>query len=95
MYDFKNNRLIIFGGSNSGGYLSDVWVLTNANGLGGTPAWTQLGPFSLFAEARYGHTGVYDPKKNEMTIFGGLTYDGAGQEIDTTDVWVLSDANGK
>jgi hypothetical protein len=94
VYDPKNNRLVIFGGNNSGGELSDVWVLTNANGLGGTPTWTQLGPFSLFAEARSGHTAVYNTKTNRMTIFGGFTSLGT-LDVDTNDVWVLSHANGK
>jgi hypothetical protein len=93
VYDTKNNRLIVFGGNNSGGDLNDVWVLENANGLGGTPTWTQLGPFLLFAEARSSHTGVYNPKTNKMTIFGGFTSSGGG--LDTNDVWVLSHANGK
>src|SRR4029077_3039463 len=46
VYDAANNRMIVFGGEIlSGGvftYLNDVWVLSDANGIGGTPAWTQL-----------------------------------------------------
>jgi hypothetical protein len=93
VYDPKSNRLIIASGEANRSPLSDAWVLTNANGLGGTPAWTQLGPFPLFPEARELHTAVYDPKKNKMTIFGGevsLTVDET-----TNDVWVLDHANGK
>jgi len=44
-YDAVNNRLILYGSSNPGvssGLASEVWVLTNANGLGGTPVWIQL-----------------------------------------------------
>lgn len=92
VYDPKYNRLTIFGGSSSGGILQDAWVLTNANGLGGTPVWTQLGPFSLYAEARYGHTGVYNPKTKKMTIYGGTA---SLNGIIANDVWVLSHANGK
>lgn len=98
-YDPKNNRLIIFGGSSSCCMLNDVWILTNANGIGGTPAWTQLGPFSLFAEGRFSPTGVYNPKTNKMTIFGGMTaYDTNSNPVivvSVNDVWVLSHANGK
>jgi hypothetical protein len=37
-YDQANNRLIVYGGYASGGAtLTDLWVLKNANGLGGTP----------------------------------------------------------
>jgi len=92
-YDSRTNTLTIFGGAdNSGDLFGDVWVLSNANGSGGTPVWTQLGSFSLFAESRYYHTGVYSSKKNNMTIFGGLTV--LGGRTTTNDVWVLSHANG-
>lgn len=43
-YDPANNRMIAYGGDNGSATFSDVWVLTNANGLGGTPAWTRLSP---------------------------------------------------
>ncbi len=44
VYDATNNRLIIFGGCSGSCVpaLNDVWVLSNANGLGGTPVWTEL-----------------------------------------------------
>ena len=35
------NWMMIFGGC---GGCTDPWVLANANGLGGTPTWTQLSP---------------------------------------------------
>ena len=47
VYDPGSNRMIVFGGNNcftAGSYYNDVWVLTNANGLGGAPVWTQLTP---------------------------------------------------
>jgi N-acetylneuraminic acid mutarotase len=46
VYDITNNRMTIFGGENSDVQilLNDTWVLSNANGLGGTPFWTQLTP---------------------------------------------------
>lgn len=90
VYDAANNLMIIFGGGNSGGLLSDVWVLSNANGIGGTPSWTQLGPFPVSPGTREAHTAVYDPATNKMTIFGGFV-------SPTTvggDVWVLDHANG-
>ena len=50
VYDQINNRMIIFGGGVSGcgvfcTLFNDVWVLSNASGVGGTPTWTQL-PFT-------------------------------------------------
>lgn len=93
IYDAKYNSLTIFGGQGTSGLLSDVWVLSDANGLGGTPAWAELGPFSLFAESRNFHTGVYNSKTHNMTIFGGFTT--VGGSPTTNDVWVLSRANGR
>jgi hypothetical protein len=93
VYDSIHNRLIIVGGGGNISLLNDVWVLTNANGLGGTPVWRQLGPFSLFAEARAWHSSVYNPTTNKITIFGGATV--AGALAATNDAWVLSHANGK
>jgi len=93
VYDPLSNRMIVFGGNNcseSGGtYYNDVWVLSNANGLGGTPAWTQLSPAGG-PSVRQGAATVYDPNSNRMTVFGGF----AGQEVAYSDVWVLSSANG-
>ncbi len=45
VYDSANNRMMVFAGDDgscSGG--NDVWVLSNADGTGGTPVWTQLNP---------------------------------------------------
>ena len=88
VYDATNNRMTIFGGGNATN-LADAWVLSTANGIGGTPSWTQLGPFAIFPEGRVFHTAVYDPSTNDMTIFGGYTALGA-----TNNVWVLHHANG-
>jgi hypothetical protein len=92
IYDAKGNRLTIFGGADATGLLGDVWVLSHANGQGGRPKWTKLGPFSLFAESRYYHTAVYNERTNRMTVFGGSTTSDAGTS--TNDVWVLNHANG-
>lgn len=93
VYDPNNNRMIIFAGQNgsgSGGFYSDVWVLTNANGLGGTPTWIQLSPSGTPAAGRYGASGVYDSVNNILTVFGGGVITGGG----TNGVWTLSNANG-
>ncbi len=90
VYDANNNRMTIFGGYNAGTFLNDVWVLSNANGLSGTPTWTQLFPTGSIPTTRYGHTAVYDATNNRMTIFGGYI---AGTFLN--DTWVLSNANGQ
>jgi len=94
VYDSVNNRLIVFGGC--GGYcvpvLSDVWVLTNANGLGGTPVWTQL-EVSGGPAARTNAAASYDAVDNRLFVFGGQ--DGSANPCSTfADLWVLSNANG-
>ncbi len=90
VYDATANTMTIFDGANNSGLLSDVWVLSNANGQGGTPAWTQLSPAGTPPAARVGHTAVYDPSTGNMTIFGGNN--ATGQVFN--DTWVLSNANG-
>jgi hypothetical protein len=86
-YDAANNQLILFGGYGSGGYSNDVWVLSNANGLGGTATWTQLNPTGTLPSPRNLFASAYDPALNILIVFGG--FDGWGN-----DTWVLSNANG-
>ncbi len=82
--------MIVFGGFDPfGNRLSDTWVLTNANGMGGTPQWSQLVVNGSSPSARYGHSAVYDPKTNEMIIFGGDDATGF-----LNDSWILFNANG-
>ena len=91
VYDAASNTLTVFGGSDCGaGFFNDVWVLSNANGEGGTPAWTQLHPNGSRPLARESSTAIYDSTNHIMTIYGG---DAGGQPFG--DVWVLSDANGQ
>src|SRR5713226_4124806 len=94
VYDTANNRMIIFGGEAFSGRFSisgfnDVWVLANANGLGGTPVWTRLKPSGLAPGTRFGHTAVYDAINNRMMVFGGENLDAVFYVT-----WVLSHANG-
>jgi hypothetical protein len=44
VYDPGNARLIVFGGQlgSASPCANDSWVLTNANGVSGTPTWTNL-----------------------------------------------------
>ena len=97
VYDQVSNRIIIFGGGQGGcvNYctrFNDVWVISDANGVGGTPSWTQLepsapnGPPSIRASSG----AIYDPASNRMTIFGG----GNNGDEEMNDVWVLTHANG-
>lgn len=91
VYDAAANQLIVYGGctGNCSPVLDSVYVLSNANGIGGTPAWSQSLPTSSIA--RTGQTAVYDPTRNVMITFGGDTgFFGTSQN----DTNVLSPANG-
>jgi len=87
--DQLRNRLIVFGGRAAGSLVSQVWVLSNANGVVGTPAWVQLATAGGPPAPRLGHTVVYDPASNRMIVFAGTT-----ESARLNDVWVLTNANG-
>jgi hypothetical protein len=90
-YDTSSNSLVIFGGSNcASGYLSDVWVLSNANGEVGTPTWTQLTTAGVAPTPRENASAILDSTNNVLTLFGGDA-GAAGM----ADVWSLSNANGQ
>ncbi|HEV3253426.1 MAG TPA: kelch repeat-containing protein [Candidatus Acidoferrales bacterium] len=90
--DPVNNRMIVFGGAE--GFAApcdnDVWVLSNANGVGGTPTWTQLSPAGTPPTVRFFHGAAYDRTNNIMVVFGGAGCFGGF----FNDVWTLSNANG-
>jgi hypothetical protein len=94
VYDPGINRMIVFGGGTFTGNLtaeifSDVWVLSNANGIGGTPAWTKLSVAAPRPAGRNQTTAVFDAVNNRMIVFGGLGWEGVFYSV-----WVLSGANG-
>jgi hypothetical protein len=90
-YDAGTNRLIIVGGGGDLSAFNDVWVLANANGLGGTPTWTQLSPAGGPPPARLAHTVTYDAAANSLTVIGGVDH---SETSFFSDVWRLTNANG-
>jgi hypothetical protein len=99
VYDPNTNSMIVWAGQNGGGApcapdaYSDVWVLSNANGIGGTPQWTRLLPTGGPPAGRYFSTAVYDSPNNILIVFGGVGV--VGTECQRTNaVWALSHANG-
>jgi hypothetical protein len=90
-YDARSNRMIVFGGENCcvTALYDDTWVLTHANGLGGTSQWIKLSPSGTLPSIRYSSVAAYDPPTNRMTIFGGATTSSSVNEV-----WVLTRANG-
>jgi|HubBroStandDraft_1064217.scaffolds.fasta_scaffold31246_2 hypothetical protein len=93
VYNASMNKMIVFGGA--GGYASpcynDLWVLSNANGDGGTPTWNNLSPNGTPPAARFEHTAVYNATTDTMVVFGGSSC-----EADTVynDTWWLINASG-
>ena len=87
-YDPSSNRLVVLGGNGESGLLSDIWVLTHANGLGGTPTWTSYS--AIGPESRAAHHVAYDPATKRAVIVGGAT---ASTPSYTRTVWVLENAD--
>jgi len=88
--------MIVFGGTDLAGPNSltdynDTWVLSNADGTGGTPSWTKLNPAGGPPEARRIHSAIYDSSHDTMYVFGGL--DDAHSST-LGDLWKLTDVNG-
>jgi hypothetical protein len=81
IHDIAGDRLVVFGGYDGVGFLSDVWALS----LSGSPSWTQIiasGPVPI---ARRDHVAVYDPIRRRMIVQGGY-----GGEGFLNDTWALS-----
>jgi hypothetical protein len=89
IYDSVNNVMTIFGGDGNGVPLADVWTLSNANGTGGTPVWTELAPTGTAPMARTGVSAIYDTVNDRMTVFGGFF-----KSVTLTDTWALTFPNG-
>jgi hypothetical protein len=93
VYDAVSRRLIVFGGTrccpSTRPYFNDVWILTEANGLGGTSQWIQLNPAGAVPPGTCGHTAEYDPLSKRMMVFGGI----AASEPWSNEVWILENAD--
>ncbi len=94
VYDAMNNRMIMYGGIdsiNGTRFLYDSWILTNANSLGGTPAWL---PETVTGKApeRYFHSAFYSSASNDLVVFGGENEIVLSPADD--HIFILSVANG-
>jgi len=90
-YNSTKNILIIFGGADENNSIKmDLWVLTNANGLGNTaPTWQQLTISGTPPTARARMAGVYDDANDILIFFGGGTWrDQVGTFYDET--WTIT-----
>lgn len=90
-YDSVNQRMVIWGGQNSGGVLSDTWALSLTSG---SEAWTQLTPTGTAPTAAWQPCYAYDTGNKRLYIHGGAT-DGAGTTFTAQLVYLnLSTTNG-
>jgi hypothetical protein len=89
-YNSTTNTMTIYGGDTGGAPFGDIWILSHANGTGGTPVWHEITPTNNGPVARSGHSATYDLADNLMTVYGG--WDGTNLLADS---WVLSGADGK
>jgi predicted small integral membrane protein len=85
IYDPVRDRMVVFGGW-SGTFINDVWALS----LTGTPVWTQLTPSGTSPSVRVYHTAIYDPVRDRMVVFGGLSGSVLPGFSYLDDVWALS-----
>ena len=82
IYDPVRDRILVFGGFDVfSSEFNDVWALS----LSGATAWTQLSPAGTPPTARYEHTAIYDPVRDRMVVYGGVS----GPSY-ADDVWSLS-----
>ncbi len=70
-FDPVTHKLVIFGGSNASGCLSDVWVLSNADGISPNPAWTQVTPSGTGPGGRAAFISAYDGASDRLIVAGG------------------------
>jgi N-acetylneuraminic acid mutarotase len=68
VYDSRSDRVILFGGWNSGspGVLNDTWAYEAA-----ANTWTELSPGGNLPAARGGHAMVYESVSGKVVLFGG------------------------
>ena len=81
VYDPLGNRIIIFGGSVSGGNVNDIWSL-NLDSL----AWKEITPLGSKPSARFTHNAIFDTARNQMVIWAGQGAPG----VFYNDVWAFN-----
>src|SRR6185503_6658583 len=94
-YDPSTNRLIVFGGRRADDVVfGDAFVLTHANGLGGTPEWSEVPTEDVLPAPRWGHAAVYDSASGRLLVFGGTGpgYE-SGHNYVANDAWVMDEGS--
>src|SRR5262245_6817455 len=72
IYDPNGDRMIVFGGIETGDDLSTAWSTRLWSlDFSGTPVWSELHPTGTPPAPRAYHSAVYDPNGKRMIVFGG------------------------
>ncbi len=79
-YDPLRDRLVLFGGTETGIRRAEVWAFP----LSGAPTWSLIAQEGEGPSARAEHTAIYDPVRDRLLVFGGN--DGTARN----DLWALS-----
>ena len=69
IYDPVRSRVVMYGGSDLTAAKADTWALS----VTGSPTWTQLAPTGFLPVGRFGHSAVYDPVRDRVIVYGGIT----------------------
>jgi len=88
VYDPARDRLILFGGMGSGQgdfNLNDAWALS----LGPGPRWTALPSLGLAHLGRFGHSAIFDPRRDRMRVYAGGFLDPGIGTTEWCDSWDL------
>ena len=83
--DPVRDRMLVFGGRDAGGQVNDVSALS----IDGPTQWMPFAAAGTPPSARTFHSAIYDPVRDRMIVFGGLS--GATRLNDT---WTLSLSTG-
>ena len=88
----KEETLFVFGGSTSdtsSNIKFDLWELTNLDGSGGTPTWSQVTISGTAPETRALMSGVYDEATDKLILFGGTACFGSVCTL-YNDTWTIN-----
>ena len=89
VFDPVRRQMLIFGGGvyeTSIAYRNDVWALS----LDGPPTWTEVTPAGTPPTPRQMHAAVYDPVRDRMLVFGGISSASPPYVEYENEVWELT-----